>query len=332
QLQGEVFWQPGELGWEGERRLRMQQRRAAQLAAAAESEAELGQLLSSGPEDPGLERWLQRQLGAEGQRLDRLRQQLWQNASWQRHHRVLILEARSLLWALDPLAATPEGGVVIQAASAGDAQRLNAQLQVLDSLRQPQVITASAADLAAELEPGQQFEWIAARHPCRGLIGSDLQAAMAQLTALAAPGARLRFLFSTPQLGPAGALLALGGGDATDRPLLERVQAIETPWLDGPGQGAMALAEQLAQLGWHLEWRSWEERLELELGAAQLTRWLAADAPYRHCLSQQLSPADMQRMEQRIEQHRGQRLPQALRHQLLLGSHEKAPAKPGPTA
>ncbi len=38
-LQGEVFWQPGQLGWEGERRERMADRRAAQLAAAAELRA-----------------------------------------------------------------------------------------------------------------------------------------------------------------------------------------------------------------------------------------------------------------------------------------------------
>ncbi|MFM7269935.1 MAG: AAA family ATPase, partial [Cyanobium sp.] len=34
-LQGEVFWQPGSLGWEGRLRGRLQERRAAQLAAAA---------------------------------------------------------------------------------------------------------------------------------------------------------------------------------------------------------------------------------------------------------------------------------------------------------
>jgi putative ATPase len=52
QLQGEVFWQPGQLGWEGALRQRLQQRRAAQLAAAAETAHEQGEVLSSGPDDP----------------------------------------------------------------------------------------------------------------------------------------------------------------------------------------------------------------------------------------------------------------------------------------
>ena len=46
-LQGEVFWQPGSLGWEGRVRERLQQRRAAQLAAAAESALDQSDLLSS---------------------------------------------------------------------------------------------------------------------------------------------------------------------------------------------------------------------------------------------------------------------------------------------
>lgn len=109
-LQGEVFWQPGALGWEGGLRKRLQQRRAAQLAAAAETAADdRGDLLSSSPDDPLLNRWLQRQAGAEGERLDRLRRRFWEEAAIGRLDRVLVLEAHSLLWALDPLEAASEG-------------------------------------------------------------------------------------------------------------------------------------------------------------------------------------------------------------------------------
>ena len=83
-LQGEVFWQPGQLGWEGERRERMAERRAAQLAAAAELAADQPLLLSSGPDRPGVERWVQRQLGQEGERLHRLRERLWRDVPWRR--------------------------------------------------------------------------------------------------------------------------------------------------------------------------------------------------------------------------------------------------------
>lgn len=330
QLQGEVFWQPGALGWEGERRARMQQRRAAQLAAAAEHEAELGPILSGGPDDPALDRWLQRQLGAEGQRLDGLRQRLWQGARWRRLDRVLILEARSLLWALDPLAATPEGGVVIQAASPADAERLTAQLQVLDSLRQPRVVGAAGeggsgagtsgglADLAGQLEPGERFEWIAARQPLRGRQGEQLAADLARLTALAAPAAELRLLFSAPRLGPAGALLQSGAelGEA-DRALLAGLQRLETDWLR-PDPPPPLLEQALTALGWSVARDLWREPLDLELTPELWRRWFGPGARYRQQVEAALGPEPAQAAATLMEGQRGRRLPQDLEHQRLV--------------
>ncbi len=329
-LQGELFWQPGTLGWEGERRGRLQQRRAAQLAAAAEGEAELGELLSGGPDDPALERWLQRQLGAEGQRLDGLRQRLWRQARWRRHDRVLLLEARSLLWALDPLAATPEGGVVLQAASAGDGERLGAQLQVLDSLRQPRIVGGAAAGaggiaaLAAQLEPGERFEWIAGRQPLRGRSPGQLAADLAQLTALAATGAQLRLLFSAPQLGPAGALLQAGADlGAAEQSLLTALQQREAEWLR-PDPAPESLEQGLAALGWSVSWQSWREPLQLELGPELSRRWCAPGAPYRQRVAAALGAEQAEAVAALLQRLRGRRLPQDLSHRLLLARLSQA--------
>ncbi|MFM9102342.1 MAG: recombination protein RarA, partial [Cyanobium sp.] len=169
ELQGQVFWQPGPLGWEGQLRQRLQQRRAAQLAAAAETALERPELLSSAPDDPRLERWLQRQAVAEGERLDQLRQRFWHQAEIERLDRVLVLDAHSLLWALDPLQAAAEGEVVILVPSEAERQRLEAQLQLLDALRRPRLLLTPAQprQLAARLEADQRFEWIASRLPLR---------------------------------------------------------------------------------------------------------------------------------------------------------------------
>jgi putative ATPase len=324
-LQGQLFWQPGTLGWEGERRRQLQQRRAAQLAAAAEHEAELGEVLSSAPDDPALERWLQRQLSGEGERLDQLRRRLWQDALWHRHDRVLILEARSLLWALDPLQHTPEGGVVIQAAGDADVERLQAQLQVLDALQRPQIRNASLMDLAAALEPGQQFEWIAARHPWRDSSAAELKRQITALTALAAPQAELRLLFTTPLLGPAGAVLAMGepnGARLSDMPAplqgtLETLALQEALWLAAPPQPQQLVA-LLRRQGWQSELSSWEERLELPLTAGLLERWFLPGARYLTQLEKQCSPAEIALLQQRLRSLEGQRLPQRLKHQLLV--------------
>ena len=316
-LQGQVFWQPGNLGWEGARRALLQQRRAAQLAAAAEHEAELGEVLSSSPDDPGLERWLQRQLGSEGERLDQLRSRLWQDARWQRHDRVLILEARSLLWALDPLQHTPEGGVVIQVANGSDRERLQAQLRVLDSLRQPQIIAEPCESLSGELAPGAQFEWIAARHPFRQMATAELEGALANLDQLATPAAQLRLLFSHAVTGPATALLATDSLPTRLRVLLEAVPAAEPAWLESSPQPT-SLERALSELGWELHWQHWQEQLELTLSRDLIERWLGPEAPYRRQLSTLLDPPAIHKLQDGLLDHIGLKLPQQLEHQRLV--------------
>ena len=321
-LQGQIFWQPGQLGWEGQRRQLQQQRRAAQLAAAAEHEAELGEVLSSSPEDPALERWLQRQLGSEGERLDALRSRLWEDATWQRHDRVLILEARSLLWTLDPLQHTPEGGVVIHTEKSTDAERLHSQLRVLDALQQPRVLCCPLADLAGTLEPGSGFEWIAARHPFRDLSTAQLPTALDQLERLAAPDAQLRLLFSQPALGPASALLALADLPDGLRSLLTPLPSLEQAWLSAPPDREQ-LQKGLEQRGWQVSWQQWEERLELSLTAAVIERWLGDNAPYRRHLIGLLRPDQLTLLARELQQRMGCRLPQQLQHQRLTARRSR---------
>lgn len=324
-LQGQMYWQPGRLGWEGELRLRLQERRAAQLAAAAETDLEQSEVMSAGPDDPELERWLRRQAGAEGERLDALRRRFWQGAAFGRHERVLLLGARSLLWALDPLAATPEGGVVITSPSPEDHQRLEAQLQVLDALRRPQLLTAaedSPDALAQQLEG--QFEWVGARQPFRGLDAATITAWFEALQGHLAPGARWRLLFSQPRLGPAGALLALAPSSEGDplTALLSALAAIETQALDRDGAPAEISQQLLEQHCSQVKEERWEEPLSLELTASLIERWLAKDSPWRHQLQQvggrRLTKAELELLRRSFSGRLGQPLPQRLEHRLLL--------------
>jgi putative ATPase len=335
-LQGQVFWQPGTLGWEGQRRQQLQRRRAAQLAAAAEHDAELGEVLSSSPDDPALGSWLQRQLAGEGERLDQLRQRLWRGAPWQRHDRVLIVEARSLLWALDPLEHCPEGGVMIQAASCADQLRLQAQLQVLDSIGRPELVIDDLAALAQRLEPGHRFEWLAARHPFRQLKPQQRRQQLQALTLLAAPTAQLRLLVSQPALGPAAALLARSELPDPLRQLLEPVAAAEPQWMATPPEPTALETELMAQ-GWHPpSWERWQEHLELTLSRELLERWLAPKAPYRRQLANLLTNSQIQQLQEQLQPLCGLPLPQRLDHALLVSQRptpeqqKKAPAKPGP--
>ena len=317
-LQGQVFWQPTAQGWEGQLRARLQQRRAAQLAAAAENALDQAEVLSASPADPELARWLARAAVSEGERLDALRQRFWHNTSWQRHERVLIVAARSLLWALDPLQQTPEGQVVISTESADDQQRLQAQLQLLDTLRQPAVVVGLAPLRGA-------FERIAARQPQLSDQPAVREQWLTQLTALAAPKAELRLLQSQALLGPAGALLELrepkamaaasAGGITAEA--LQTLAMAETAWLQ---RNAPELANELRALDWEIQPHSWEEPLQLDLQPALLQRWFGADQPYAALLRDQLPKAAQRRwLEQQLRDRQGQALPQRVRHTLLIG-------------
>ena len=100
-------------------------------------------LLSSGPERPGVDRWVQRQLGQEGERLQRLRERLWREIPWTRRDRVLLLGMRSLIWALDPLRAAPEGGITVLCENEADRSRLEAQMDLLEPEHRPELLTGS---------------------------------------------------------------------------------------------------------------------------------------------------------------------------------------------
>ena len=313
-LQGQVFWQPGSLGWEGALRPRLAQRRAAQLAAAAETAADQAEVLSHGPEDPQLQRWLARSAAAEGERLDQLRQRFWQDTSWRRHERVLILGARSLLWALDALEHTPEGQVVISTDSPDDLQRLQAQLKVLDQLRQPTLL------LGLEAAEGP-FERIAGRQLQLAGDAAGRRRWLARITALAAPGCELRLLRSQSLLGPVSGLLQLLP-EQPEWPDLQRVAAAEASWLAAQ---TTDLKAELQRSPWQLSSRSWDEPLQLELQPPMLQRWFGSDQPYGHFLQNHLGDvAQLQALETLFRQVMNSPLPQRLRHELLIARLQAA--------
>jgi putative ATPase len=325
-LQGQVFWQPGALGWEGERRGALRQRRAAQLAAVAEQAADLQDVLSAGPEDPQLQRWLARQAAAEGERLDLLRQRFWGEQHPGRLDRVLVLQARSLLWGLDPLRDAAEGEVVLTVARDEDREALESQLQLLDPLLRPTVLVAAEEDprpLRDLARPGGRFEWIVARQPRLERSAMDGAGWAETLTSLAAPEARLRLLFSQPRLGPATALrslLASRGGAWTGSPLLERVLEAEARELERRPLIPTALETELRRLGWHLGERTWEETLELPLAERLLDRWFADSAPYRASLEAEgVEIGELAELRRWFQHHLGARLPQRVSHGVLEG-------------
>ena len=305
-LQGEVFWQPGQLGWEGERRERMAERRAAQLAAAAELAADQPLLLSSGPDRPGVDRWVQRQLGQEGERLQRLRERLWRDIPWTRRDRVLLLGMRSLIWALDPLRAAPEGGVTVLCENEADRSRLAAQMDLLEPEHRPELLTGNLDALPAL----QAFDWIAGRLAAADLQGKNWTALLEAINQHAEPTTGLRLLISRAELGPAGALRQ----DGDPKELFSDLVAQEQQWLERQQRPD----ESLKNAGWQLRCEEWLEHLTLPGGTELAERWLAEGSPYRQAMGE-ISTEVLTQLRRALNGlgEGGLRLP--MRHQLIQG-------------
>ena len=308
-LQGQIFWQPGPQGWEGERQAQLQQRRAAQLAAAAEWDSEQGEPLSSGPEDPAMERWLRRQLAQGEGRLQELQQRLWAPIPLNRLDRVLVPSCRSLLWALPALAGTPEGGVSLQLEKAGDGERIKAQLQVLDQLRQPQLIESQPHrldQLPAQLSAGEQFELVVGRNVLQGADETDIQRWMDGLSSLLAPQGRLDLLMSRPKGGP-GSLLPEGTPE---------LQALEEQWLKR-NLPLEALQRRLDHGGWLSTVEIWEETLPLPVNETLLRRWFTTNSTYYRWITQCGAVDLLDLLQSRYRQRLGSSLPQTITHHRL---------------
>ena len=319
-LQGEVFWSPSQQGWEGARRQRMLERRAAQLAAAAEAVDEHPLLVSSGPEIPEMERWLQRQLSQDGERLQRLRERLWQGMPWQRTDRVLMLGGTSLLWSLDPLAAVAEGSLTILCASPAERERLQAQVQLLDPLHQPHL--ALGEEALEELPNDHHFEVVGGRLNSQELKQCGRDSLLRQINNRCSTGSQLRLLLSDADLGPTEALLELTGHQQLSKDERHQLEALlkrERQWLDNANDAEAFLGALSAQ-GWQLESESWEEALSLPIDASLQERWLGEGRPFRSVLaSGEKGDAEVALLKRLLKSVQGSSLPQRLCHRRITG-------------
>lgn len=151
-LKGRVFWQPSTQGWEGEVGTRVARQREAQLAAMLEGVGLASvERLTTGPDDPRMERWLQRTAGRFGQRLAMQRDAIFAQATPQRHELVLDCEPGSGLLTWEALRQVPEGGVWSWTANGATADMLRGLAERLPELQRPHVLHCEPADLISVL-------------------------------------------------------------------------------------------------------------------------------------------------------------------------------------
>jgi putative ATPase len=152
-LQGKVFYQPSDQGYEAAIRTEVARRREAQLAAmlAVDERPADAEVLTFSAPDSMRDRWLQRTISGLGDRLGDLRDRLLDNVHLVRHSLVLDLKAGSGLITWEALRRVPEGGVFALARSSRDADALNQLAAQLPETERPIILQGELAALPALL-------------------------------------------------------------------------------------------------------------------------------------------------------------------------------------
>ena len=160
-LQGKLFYQPSDQGYEAKIRVQVARRREEQLAAMLAGEGSgYGDLemLTFSPKDRAKDQWLQRTISNSGEQLGHLRDRVLDSARLARHSLVLDLRAGSGLIMWEALRRVPEGGVYALARTAKEIGGLRQQVERLSELERPLLLEGSVADLPTLLDPELRFD------------------------------------------------------------------------------------------------------------------------------------------------------------------------------
>ncbi|MDT8306065.1 MAG: AAA family ATPase [Anaerolineae bacterium] len=228
-LQGKLFYQPGDQGYERAIAGQVARRREAQLAAMIEAGlAQEPEVLTTGPQDRRRDAWLQRTVSNAGRNLAHVRERLFDLAEVQRHHLLLVLNAGSGLLTWEAVRRAPEGGVWALASDSQLGDMLRQQASSLPALERPAILIGALDEidylLSLRGEQEVRFDRVLARNPFSRTAHPwpDLTARVA---ALLLPEGRFCFAQIVPRRGQR--LSALVDWEGTDPGLLQRLRAAE---------------------------------------------------------------------------------------------------------
>jgi putative ATPase len=207
-LQGRLFYQPSDQGYEAGVREQVARRREAQLAAMLDEDAAAPpEILSWSPGDGARERWAARTLSGRGERLARLREQAFERLRVARHQRVLDLTGGSGWTTFEALRRAPEGEVWAVAGDEASADTIRGATTALAELERPVVLVAPPATVGQRVRDealrrgeldGPRFERLLA---LRWLSRVTDDGVLASLVPLLTPGARALFGEGLPARG-----------------------------------------------------------------------------------------------------------------------------------
>jgi putative ATPase len=296
-MQGRVFYQPGDQGYEATIRDQVARRREEQLAAMLETEFSLDREMSAIRRGPTAQSgWLQRTLSGVGQQLGQIRSKVFALAKVQRDDLVLDLNAGTGLLTWEAVRRSPVGGVWALTGSEQAAAALEQQAQNLQNLERPVIMTGNMIDLpgliatslAEQADPESDtegdgalyFDVIIGRNALTHL--DDKLAAAKTITALLKPGSRLVLAEIVPR--QTQRLHRLVDLSALPTDLVNRFRAAEEAIYSNPNDPMVNWDKDDLQ---HTFERAGCEKIDLvvevttsnwRIGAEQIARWFNLEA------------------------------------------------------
>jgi len=146
-LQGRVFYQPSNQGAEEQIADTVARRRELQLAAMLEAEQVAPESMTVQPNDKERNDWVRRAQGDTSELLGRVRDGVFAQARWQRHHRVLDLNGATGLLTWEALRRVADGGVWSLCHDKTSAVALREMVAHLSELDRPCVLEGGVSEL-----------------------------------------------------------------------------------------------------------------------------------------------------------------------------------------
>ena len=290
-MQGKVFYQPSDQGYEAAIRQTVARRREAQLAAMLAVEERPAEILTFAAPDSVRERWLQRTISGLGERLAALRNRVLDAAGLARHSLVLDLKAGSGLLTWEALRRVPEGGVYALARSGRDADALRQMAAALPEVERPLILMGDLDDLPAQLaalDRPQRFDAVVGYQVLSETLTKST--ALAQIVAHCAHDGVISLAERLPyytqrlyKLAPENVLapdLAARWAAAEEAIYADRESPV--------GWDGRDLPDLFAALGYRVELGHSDDHTEVRVGAALLERWFAPQGDGRPSYAQHL--------------------------------------------
>ncbi|MEM6521985.1 MAG: AAA family ATPase [Cyanobacteria bacterium P01_C01_bin.70] len=303
-LQGQVFYQPSQQGYERSIQGQVVRRREAQLAAMVEGTSmPTVEALTYSPDDPARDRWLQRTINQTGEQLGQVRDRLFAALEIQRHHTILDLQARSGLLTWEAVRQVPEGGVYARAATVQDRAALIEQAALLPELARPVVFHAPLSELAPALQQqasGIFFDRMVGRNVFSAV--TPTLPVLQSILAVLSPTGRLALTETIPQHSQR--LWQLVVPEALPPPLYERWQQAEAAlYADTTdprfGWDGVTLAQLWETAGLSVTWAEETVQTSLLVSEKLCDRWFDPQKPdsYRSRLASVLSSQELATIE-----------------------------------